>query len=845
MFLRIFPRAPLALAAALGVLSSACTDQLPTVDAVPPPDGEAVRQEIGCTVAVATGEVRCDPLPGAGGVQNVILGGQGTYVRLVSSGLSYDSVAQVFSMDVTVQNLLGQQMGTPDGSTASGVRIFFERLPVATSGTGDVTVANPDGRGGFTRLEQPYFEYSQILEPRGASQPRSWRFNVPRTVVSFGFAVYVHAELPAEQGVLRWTQEEGIASIPPANVRAMWGASASDVFAVGLAGRILHFDGARWTAMPSGTAAGLLGVWGTSRWNVYAVGDSGTVLRYDGNRWNRLRGPTANRFLRTVWGRNDTLWIAGYQRDEFARTHGLIMRSTDRGASWTETVSTPESGNRQLWGITGGAGGALHVTGLQFGTSRGVNDAVILRSLDGGGTWTEQLVSETAHRHLYRAWAQGSHVVAVGEGYNPGATRWEGFTVRSSDGGNTWTREMHALSAASLYGVWGATPDDVTAVGVGGRILQFDGTGWTAVNPGATADFHAVWGSSAGNVFAAGNDHLLARRTERSWVLAPAPGSRALDYVAAWGPAPGDLYVVARSYNYVSNRWATALLRRTGGVWSTVRPGEENLELKSIWGSGPGNVIVAGFRYIDSHYEGVILRFDGTSWTETVSVSGSDRRFNSVHGDGAGNVWVAGHHQDASTYALDALVLRSANGGQNWTGTRIPVPQHTPQLFDVWASGPNDVHAVGRAFHNASGLSYGLRMRFDGAQWHKAVETVPSDLLTVWGTGDGTVYAGGLDGHYLSGAATGVILTSANSGATWTRSSFAPTVGNRRTVNAIWGASARTVYAAGSGGAILQLDGAGWESVGPFSTSLATLWGFSSEDVWALGGAGAVIHGTR
>jgi hypothetical protein len=45
---------------------------------------------------------------------------------------------------------------------------------------------------------------------------------------------------------------------------------------------ILHFDGASWTEMDSGTIASLHSVWGSSPNDVFAVGHWGTTLHYDG-----------------------------------------------------------------------------------------------------------------------------------------------------------------------------------------------------------------------------------------------------------------------------------------------------------------------------------------------------------------------------------------------------------------------------------------------------------------------------------------------------------------------------------------------------------------------------------
>ncbi len=41
----------------------------------------------------------------------------------------------------------------------------------------------------------------------------------------------------------------------------VWGASNNDVFVVGFSGVILHYDGASWTRMNSGTKKNLIGVW--------------------------------------------------------------------------------------------------------------------------------------------------------------------------------------------------------------------------------------------------------------------------------------------------------------------------------------------------------------------------------------------------------------------------------------------------------------------------------------------------------------------------------------------------------------------------------------------------------
>lgn len=170
-----------------------------------PVGGEALAS-ITCEVDLRSGALSCagEEAGLEGGVLGAIIGGQGVYVQLASSNVGYDSGTEVFSADVTVQNLGNQVLGSSDGSTpdAAGVRIFFVRDPVTVEGSGEVTVHNPDGHADFSGASQPYFEYSQALAPGRVSLPRSWHWHVPGTVQRFSFEVGVGAALPDENALV-------------------------------------------------------------------------------------------------------------------------------------------------------------------------------------------------------------------------------------------------------------------------------------------------------------------------------------------------------------------------------------------------------------------------------------------------------------------------------------------------------------------------------------------------------------------------------------------------------------------------------------------------------------------
>lgn len=180
--------------------AAACTDS--PVAPVPPPDAPpSARAALECTVQVQSGTFSCEPAGAAGGpAANRIMGGQERYVRLAGSGAAFDVGTQRFSLNVTVQNLLRQAIGTPNGVDVAGVRVFFDGNVVVTGGTGSVEVANPDGRAFFMAADQPYFLYDQILQPYEISAARQWLFQVSGPVSSFRFQVYLSTPMPDEAG---------------------------------------------------------------------------------------------------------------------------------------------------------------------------------------------------------------------------------------------------------------------------------------------------------------------------------------------------------------------------------------------------------------------------------------------------------------------------------------------------------------------------------------------------------------------------------------------------------------------------------------------------------------------
>ena len=78
-------------------------------------------------------------------------------------------------------------------------------------------------------------------------------------------------------------------------LHAAWGMDATDMWAVGNRGTILHHDGKSVTVFDAPTRGDLMAIDGCARDEIWAVARSGEVLRWDGRRWTLIAELDAHR----------------------------------------------------------------------------------------------------------------------------------------------------------------------------------------------------------------------------------------------------------------------------------------------------------------------------------------------------------------------------------------------------------------------------------------------------------------------------------------------------------------------------------------------------------------------
>lgn len=278
-------------------------------------------------------------------------------------------------------------------------------------------------------------------------------------------------------------------------------------------------------------------------------------------------------------------------------------------------------------------------------------------------------------------------------------------------------------TSAILYGVWGASVNDVWAVGTQGTILHFHGGSMCQVQANgvpANAALRAVWGRSATDLYAVGEFGVLLHSTNGGASWTNGSGQPAL--AGFWGVGG----TATRTYAAVENTNSTAggalWVTSNGSSWTQVSgvPADGN-PLDTVWSNGtrvwvagggnnpyysddgttwsPSNTATSvpgyfaavagpsGSTLIGVSSGATILRFDGVNWSTRFDHSAGGACGGGLYGLST----VPGRAIAVGKYGCVAL---SSDGGLSWRAFDMSSGSGTTaNLWSVW-SDPVSGHTV-------------------------------------------------------------------------------------------------------------------------------------------------------
>jgi hypothetical protein len=281
--------------------------------------------------------------------------------------------------------------------------------------------------------------------------------------------------------------------------------------------------------------------------------------------------------------------------------------------------------------------------------------------------------------------------------------------------------------AMRLDAVWGTARDDIFAVGGSGTILHYDGSGWSEMESGTTADLRGVWGTAPDDVFVMGGNRHWNGST---WSGGVGPNI----YRKVWGNGPNDVF--AAGLQVVGHN--------DGSGWSTFADSTvlgEDTYLEAIWTSGPNDVIVGGSILDVSLFRpqtfARLLRWDGDQWSVVFEDSRPHEEVVGIWGTGPDDVWAVTNISDYDDVIDDVRGRVLHWDGDAWEVVSVPIDH----LHFAAVSG--------RAAGDVVVLGFDVVLHFDGVQWDE-----PEGFLggrSVWVAPDGFTAIVGLGGRACTG----------------------------------------------------------------------------------------------
>ena len=460
----------------------------------------------------------------------------------------------------------------------------------------------------------------------------------------------------------------------------VWSSAPNDLFAVGGAGAILRYDGARWQRMMGGPIEMLASIDGAGPEEMVIVGQGGLSLRGPKGGWTRHEtGVTAD--LESVWVHGPSLALA-------VGLEGTALRWD--GGGW-QTMETPSVAG--LHGVDGSAPNDALAVG-EAGT-------VIVFD---GAAWRMSAATGTTGSALFGVWRGGP-----GNSWIVG----DASTILRETARDVW-QSIDPGTSEGLRAVIGFANGTALAAGLGGRWVWIgaDGTTATGFVPGGATVF-ALDGTGPNDVWAVGLDGSLSHWNGGAWsaqlpiVEVPIRGVYAVAADDVWAVAEGGL-----------------IFRFDGEEWTVVRS-TTTATLRDVWSAGPSRAVAVGAR-------ATILHFDGINWLqhfiEPVEIPDSDPwiidvPLHAVWGTAADDIWAAG--------GSGVLVHWD---GETWTYTQS-MDERRRTLWSLWGRAADDIWAVG---------AEGAILHYDGTRWDVQETNSIATLFGVWGIGHRTWAVGSL-----------------------------------------------------------------------------------------------------
>jgi MSHA biogenesis protein MshQ len=283
-----------------------------------------------------------------------------------------------------------------------------------------------------------------------------------------------------------------------------------------------------------------------------------------------------------------------------------------------------------------------------------------------------------------------SNIIAVGHNtpasfYHYDGTSW----TKHAD---TSDKQMHDVSVLGTLLAY--------AVGHDGRIMQYNGTNWTNFSSPTTKYLTSLWALSTSDIWIAGKENTLHQWDGTNWIDMSGAAQANIDS----GQELSDIWSDATSVYTVEKDGDLYRQTKSASTWDKFAAcnTDFDMEAKSLWSDGLGNVYIAGKNKTTNHAS-VFLYNENTNNCSSVFSSSTQDKFEGIYGSGS-NVYAAGKK---------GLVASNISG--DWVAST----QGSEDLKAVWVSGSGIAYYSGKGGFATTCSS--------GSQPPSSCNTIPND----------------------------------------------------------------------------------------------------------------------
>jgi len=502
---------------------------------------------------------------------------------------------------------------------------------------------------------------------------------------------------------LFWDGSKWRQTLLPASARTLTAVSivtANDVWAVGVNGTIIHWDGVSWVApavVPVGVTDSIFSVFllpgGLDGWAVGRnVAGAAIILRWSGawptGVWSAVVAPVGALDLRGVALSSSIQgWAVG--------RGGTILKWD--GAGWTSIAPSPTP--LDLFSVS--------IVSASDAWAVGASSTIIHWN---GASWTGPMGAPTILIDYHAIQMTGASDGWIAGNLNNNGEglllRWDGVAwsvVRSYV-----TVNLNGIDVSLLVG--GALG---VSVGDAETIIKWNGSSWFAQTSPTFTDINAMYLVSSNDGWAVGRSGTIFRWNGQSWNYYQTLPSSSVTLNGLFMKTSTDAWAVGNATNSLN---PPTILRWNGVAWSVVSPpgvalGQNLTDVFMLsategWAVGTGRTGVSA----------ATLKWDGTLWTSVPSGTPAGSRLQSVHMLSSTDGWAVGINVTDTT----PIIIRW--NGLAWSPVTAPPgiaglrSVHFLSANNGWAVGDNGADTRATIIH------------WDGAQWTRV--SAPVGRLT-------------------------------------------------------------------------------------------------------------------